>query len=116
MRGLAAESTARRLEDEAKEEEKQAKRQKAEEKKAAAALAAEEREAAFARCEIACACGVVPCPWAGFVRCPTCGPKKGQCRVRVCAAARAPLLLGYNPAVGAAEGAAGAAEGAEQAE
>ena len=38
-------------------------------------------------------------------RCPTCGPKKGLCKVRACAAARRPLLLGYNPAVGAQDGA-----------
>ena len=34
-----------------------------------------------------------------------CGPKKGLCKVRACAAARKPLLLGYNPAVGSQNGA-----------
>ena len=33
-------------------------------------------------------------PWAGWKRCPACGPKKGLCKVRACAAARRPLLLG----------------------
>ena len=44
-------------------------------------------------------------PWAGWKRCPACGPKKGLCKVRACSAARKPLLLGYNPAVDAQEGA-----------
>ena len=48
-------------------------------------------------------------PWLGWKRCPTCGPKKGLCKVRACAAARKPLLLGYNPAAEALEGAEGAA-------
>jgi hypothetical protein len=77
--------------------------QKGRRSKVAKAQGKEERAAAFARCEAACSCGVVPCPWASWKRCPTCGPKKGLCKVRVCVAARKPLLLGYNPAVGTAE-------------
>ena len=41
---------------------------------------------------------------AGWKRCPTCGPKKGLCKVRACKAAREPLMLGYNPAVEGQEG------------
>ena len=48
---------------------------------------------------------MVPCPWAKLKRCPKCGPKNGLCKARECAAARKPLLLGFNPAVGAQEGA-----------
>ena len=37
-----------------------------------------------------------------------CGPKNGLCKARACVAARKPLLLGYNPAVGQPEGPVGA--------
>ena len=60
-----------------------------------------------AGCKAGCTCGLVPCPWAGWKRCPACGPKKGLCKVRACKAARDPLLLGYNPPVGLLEGPAG---------
>ena len=58
-------------------------------------------------------CGVIPCPWAKWKRCLNCGPKKGLCKVRECVTARKPLLLGYNPAVGAQETTEGAMEVAE---
>ena len=73
-------------------------------KKAAEERTAEERAAAFARCEVKCACGVVPCPWEKWKRCPTCGPKLGLCKARACAAARkatGPLRPGHNPALDA---------------
>ena len=73
-------------------------------KKEAEAAAASERDAAFALCELGCVCELAPCPYAKWKRCPTCGPKSGLCKVRVCVAARKPLLLGYMPPVGLLEG------------
>jgi hypothetical protein len=99
MRNVGGEAEERRLEDEAEEERKKQKKAMAAEKKEAAEKEAAENAAGFARCEAACVCGVVPCPWAGWKRCPMCGPKKGLCKVRACVAALKPLLLGYNPAV-----------------
>eukprot|EP00966_Prymnesium_polylepis_P077287 1790191-Prymnesium_polylepis.1 len=98
MRDVGGEAEKRRLEDEAKEEATKEKKRQALERKEAEKKEAEERAAAYARCEAASVCGVVPCPWAGWKRCPACGPKKGLCKVRACAAARKPLMLGYNPA------------------
>ena len=74
------------------------------EKKEAEAASASERDAAFARCELACVCEVIPCPYAKWKRCPACGPKSSLCKVRVCVAARKPLLLGYMPVVEMLEG------------
>jgi hypothetical protein len=108
MQDVGGEAEKRRLEDEAKEAATKEKKRLALEKKEAEKKDAEERATAFARCEAVCVCGVVPCPWKCWKRCPMCGPKKGLCKVRACAAARKPLLLGYNPAVGAQEGATGA--------
>ena len=109
MRNVGGEAQKRRLEAEAAEEEKKEKKRQALEKKDTQQKEAEERAAAFARCEAVCKCGVIPCPWLGFKRCPTCqGIKKGLCKVKACYAARQPLLLGYNPAMGAADGAEGA--------
>ena len=81
------------------------KKRQALEKKDEAARAAAQDVTAFERCEHGCACGVVPCPYAKWKRCPTCGPKGSMCKVRACVAARKPLMLGFNPAVGALEGA-----------
>lgn len=81
-----------------------AKKQMAVEKKEAERLADVKREADFAVCESVCTCGVTPCPWIGWKRCPECGPKKGLCKVRACSAARRPLLLTLTPAVEAVEG------------
>ena len=81
------------------------KKRQAVEKKKAAELEAEATAAAFARCEVVCACGIIPCPYAKWKRCPMCGPKNGLCKARACVAARKPLLLGYNPAVEGQEGA-----------
>jgi hypothetical protein len=103
MRDVAGEARRRREEAEEAERKKEEKKREAEEKRAAEKRAAQEREAAFAQCEHGCACGVVPCPWLGWKRCPTCGPKKGLCRVRACSAARQPLLLGFNGVVEAPE-------------
>ena len=48
------------------------------------------RAAALSMCEFACNCGVIPCPWSGWKRCPNkCGRKRaGLCKVRECVAAR----------------------------
>lgn len=97
MRDVRGEAAKRRAEAEAAEAAKQEKKRQALEKKEAGQKEKEEREAAFARCEVLCTCGVIPCPWDGWKRCPVCGPKKGLCKVRACSAARKPLLLGYNP-------------------
>ena len=70
MRNLGGEAEKRRLEDEAKEEAAKEKKRMALEKKDAEQKEAEERVAAFARCEAVCVCGVVPCPFAGWKRCP----------------------------------------------
>ena len=105
MRGVGDVAAERREEDEAAAELTKEKKRQALEKKEAAAHAAEATAAAFARCEVACACGIIPCPYAKWKRCPVCGPKNGLCKVKACVAARKPLLLGFNPAVGAQEGA-----------
>ena len=102
MRNLAEEAKKRREEDEEKAQttaaNKQQRLEKKEEKKAAAA----EEAAGFAHCEAGCKCKKNPCPYAGWKRCPECGPKKGECRARACIAARGPLLLGWNQAAGEA--------------
>ena len=99
MRGVGTEAASRNAAAKAAETARLEKKQKTEEQKAAAEREMRERDEAFARCEHGCVCGVVPCPWAKWKRCPICGPKSGLCKVRACVAARKPLLLGYNPAV-----------------
>ena len=113
MQGVGEEAEQR--EREAKEQVAAAKEKKlqAAEKKEAAAAAASARDAAFALCEVACVCGVTPCPYAKWKRCPVCGPKNGTCKVRGCVAARRPLLLGYTPAQGLLEGVREALEGVD---
>lgn len=108
MRGVGDVAAERREQGEAAAELTKERKRQALEKKEAAAQAAEATAAAFARCEVACVCGIIPCPYAKWKRCPTCGPKNGLCKARACAAARKPLLLGYNPAAGVQEGAEGA--------
>lgn len=105
MRGLGEEAERRRVEEEAAAAATTEKTRLALKKKEAALQEAADREAAFALCEAGCTCGLVPSPWAGWKRCPACGPQKGLCKVRACKAAREPLLLGYNPAVEGQEGA-----------
>lgn len=102
MRNLAAEAKKRREEDEEKAQTTAANKQQRLEKKEEKAAAAAEEAAGFARCEVGCKCKKSPCPYAGWKRCPECGPKKGECRVRACIAARGPLLLGWNQAPGEA--------------
>ena len=99
MQQLGDVAEQRREEDEAAVEATREKKRQTLEKKEAEKLAHEQRVAAFELCEAECVCGVVPCPWAGWKRCPTCGPKSSLCKVRACVAARKPLLLGHNPAV-----------------
>jgi hypothetical protein len=103
MQDVKGDKNKRKAEEEEKAKAAEAKRLKVAEGKEAAAREKEARDAAFAICEVACACGVIPCPWAGWKRCPKCGPKKGLCKARECSAARKPLLLGFNPAVGGQE-------------
>ena len=102
MRNLAAEAKKRREEDEEKAQTTAANKQQRLEKKEEKAAAAAEEAAGFAHCEAGCKCKKKPCPYAGWKRCPECGPKKGECRVRACIAARGPLLLGWNQAPGEA--------------
>jgi hypothetical protein len=99
MRDVGGEAEKRRLEDEAQQKAVQERKRVAAEKKDEAARAAAAEVAAFERCEHGCACGVVPCPYAKWKRCSSCGPKSSMCKTRACVAARKPLLLGYNPAV-----------------
>ena len=67
--------------------------------------------AGFEACEHACVCPSQPCAWASWKRCPACGPKKGLCKVRACAAARRPLALTYVPDQGDVMGRIEAAAG-----
>ena len=100
MQGVGEEADLREKEVAEQAAKAKAKKQQAAEKKEAEAASASERDAAFARCELACVCEVIPCPYAKWKRCPACGPKSSLCKVRVCVAARKPLLLGYTPPVG----------------
>ena len=77
-----------REEDEAAAGLTKEKMRQALERKETVARAAEATAAAFARCEVACACGITPCPTAKWKRCPTCGPKNGLCKIRACVTAR----------------------------
>ena len=103
MRNVGDEAEKRRLEDEAARDAVEKKKRQRQEQKAGEEREAVERIAAFERCELGCVCGVVPCPYAKWKRCPTCGPKSSACKARACVAARKPLMLGYNPAVGGQE-------------
>eukprot|EP00966_Prymnesium_polylepis_P248823 5753127-Prymnesium_polylepis.1 len=105
MQDVKGDKNKRKAEVETKALEVQAKKQKAADEKVAAAAKKAADDAAFAACEVACVCGVIPCPWAKWKRCPKCGPKNGLCKARECVAARKPLLLGFNPAVEAQESA-----------
>ena len=69
-----------------------------ERKKAVKMTAAMEAQQGFEACEVVCVCGIVPCPYAKWKRCPQCGPKSGVCKVRVCVEKRKPLLLTMEPA------------------
>ena len=113
MRNVGGVAAERREEDKAEATRKEQKKVQALEEKKAAARAVVERDAAFALCEAKCVCGVIPCPHGpgGSGARPSCGPKKGLCKARACAAARQPLLLGYNPAAEAVAGAVRAREG-----
>ena len=113
MQGVGEEADQREKEAKEQAAAAAAKKEQATQKKEAAAAAASERDAAFVRCEIACACEVTPCPYAKWKRCPACGPKNGLCKVRACVAAREPLLLGYTPPVGLLEGPTEAMEGVD---
>ena len=105
MRDVGGEAQKRRLEAEATAAVAAEKKREREARKEASAREVDERNAAFARCEGGCMCGVVPCLWEKWKRCPVCGPKLGLCKVRACVAARKPLLLDYNANVEAESGA-----------
>ena len=113
MQGVGEEAEQREREATEQAAAAKAKKLQAAEKKEVAAAAILERDAEFALCEVACACGVTPCPYTKWKRCPACGPKNGLCKVRACVAARKPLLLGYTPPVGLLEGPREAMEGVD---
>ena len=94
---------------EAKADAAAEKKRQAASKKDEAARSAAQEIAAFERCEHGCVCGVEPCAYAKWKRCPQCGPKSSLCKVRACSVARKPLLIGFNPAAGAEEGVQGVA-------
>ena len=98
MQDVRGEKDRRNTEEEAERARIEANKVEREAKKAAAAAAELEMHAKFEACEHMCACGIVPCPFAKWVRCPQCGPKKGVCRVKKCVEARQPLMLTYAPA------------------
>jgi len=95
----------KRLQEEADDEaDKKARAAARDAAKDEAKKAKEALEKAFKKCERTCKCKEVPCPMEKYKRCPACGVKKGLCKVQACVAARKgdqPLLLGYNPNVGA---------------
>jgi hypothetical protein len=97
MQAVGDEAELREREAQEQAEAVLARKQQAADRKEAGVHAARERDEKFALCEVTCVCGVVPCLWVGWKRCLVCGPKKGLCKVRVCAAARRPLMLGYTP-------------------
>ena len=84
MRGVGDVAAERREEDEAAAELTKEKKRQALEKKEAAAHAAEATAAAFARCEVACVCGIIPCPYStpsgSGARCA--GPRMASARSR----------------------------------
>ena len=80
MQAIGEEAELRERETQERAAAVQAKKlQAAGRKEEEAAEAARERDAKFALCEVTCVCGVIPCPWVGWKRCPVCGPKKGLC-------------------------------------
>ena len=85
-------------------DEAAAKRLKSAEKKDDAARARADVVAGFEACQHACVCPSQPCAWSGWKLCPACGPKKGLCKVRACAAARRPLALTHVAAEGEVAG------------
>jgi hypothetical protein len=97
MQDVKGDKNKRKAQDGEKAAAAAGKRQRAADAKAEVARDKEARDAAFAICEVECACGMHDPVPVGRVKC---GPKKGLCKVRECSAARNPLLLGFNPAVG----------------
>ena len=77
----------RKLPEEAERSTQQRKDDAAKKKDDAAASKAQQL-AAFVACEFKCMCGLTPCPYAKWYRCPACGPKSAKCRVRACVEAR----------------------------
>ena len=111
MQGVGEEAEQREREATEQAAAAKAKKLQIAEKKEAEAAAASERDAAFARCELACVCMVTPCPYAKWKRCPACGPKSGLCKVKGvcgCTQATAARLHTSSRAVGGAQGGWGA--------
>lgn len=98
LRNVLGEKRARDEEDQAAADAAKAKRAAIAAKKDAVAREQAEKIRGFEACEKRCTCGrrSQVCPYAKWVRCPTCGPKPGVCKARACVAARKPLLLTYN--------------------
>ena len=97
MQDVRGEKARRIAEEEAERLRVQANKAEREAKKAEAAAQISLENSKFEACEAGCTCGLVPCPYAKWVRCPQCGPKKGICRVKKCVNARTPLMLTYTP-------------------
>lgn len=97
MRDILNEKERRKAEEEAAEQAATARREENAKKKALADEQKQAMLAAFERCEFQCNCGLVPCPYAKWKRCPQCGPKNHACRVRLCIEKRMPLALTYVP-------------------
>lgn len=99
MRDILGEKERRRREEAEADEAAAAKRQATAKKKAEAQAEKDAVLAAFERCEVMCMCncGLVPCPYAKWKRCPQCGPKNHACCVRACLEKRQPLALTYVP-------------------
>jgi hypothetical protein len=85
--------TLRNMAGDKREREEDAERHRAEveqRKQAMASRMQQQRAAAaeqlqlFEACESACVCGIDPCPFLRWRRCPQCGPKPSVCKVRAC--------------------------------
>ena len=102
LRNVGGEKKRRRAEEEAAAAVIEEKKDAAAARKATEEAARATAISGFEQCEATrvegkCACRPV-CEYAKWVRCPTCGPKSGMCRVRACVEAcngPTPLLLGH---------------------
>ena len=77
MQDIKGDKAKCKAEDQEKAAAIEAKKQKRAVESAAATAKKAADDAAFAVCEVKCVCGVIPCSWAAWKRCPKCGPKKG---------------------------------------
>ena len=65
MQDVKGDKNKRKAQDGEKAAAAAGKRQRAADAKAEVARDKEARDAAFAICEVECACGMIPCPWVG---------------------------------------------------